>query len=459
MLIWLFIIPFVSALILLFVPNKKLSLFLNIVPAALLAYGAYTHNLSPVLYKWFKPLNIDFFLKADNLSILFLGLMYLVVHYSLYAMPEKEARKSYWPLVLLLQGLLTGLFLSRDLVLFTIFWEAMLLPLFFIIREREAVRFLLYMMAGSLLMVAGVVSMYFLSPNNPFNMDLLAQQTLPYAPYLAGVFFLAFAVKTPLFPFHGWLADTYTAAPWGGTILLSAILSKAGIYGFLRIGVEIFPRELKVMSPVLLALAITGVLYGALAAWKQIDFKRLLAYSSFSHVNFVLAGIFVMNEPALLGGIVQALNHGITITALLLIGGYIEKKTRTTNMRETGGLVELFPCLCWITLFFVLSSIALPGLNNFIGEFLVFYGLFGLNPWLAFVLGISIILSAMYMLKFMKKIFFGPVVGHPSQEISKDNKLWVLLPLMVIILAIGLYPSPLLKWIPSLLDSEKTNER
>ena len=267
-------------------------------------------------------------------------------------------------------------------------------------------------------------------------------------PWVAAIFFLAFAVKTPLFPFHGWLPDAYYEASPSGSILLAAILSKAGIYGFVRIGLELFPSYLTAWSPILLALAITGVFWGAFAAWRQNDYKRLIAYSSFSHVNFILVGLFVWNQTAEVGSVLQAFNHGITITALFLVAGWLETRLRTTSMGAGSGLAKYLPNLCWLTLFFVLSSVALPGMNNFIGELLILFGLFNHSMWLAALLGLTVILSVVYMLRWMQKVYFE--TPSPTQTTYKDirvKELLIALPLMVLILWIGLYPTPLLKQI------------
>nr|MBA2727113.1 NADH-quinone oxidoreductase subunit M [Parachlamydiaceae bacterium] len=318
-------------------------------------------------------------------------------------------------------------------------------------RYHAALKFLIYMIAGSTLMVAAVLGLYFAHASvqgvGSFNFHALGliSQNAPYAAILAGIFFLAFAVKTPLFPFHAWLPEAYGEAPMGGTILLSALLSKAGIYGFLRIGGEIFPGFMQAWAPLFIGLAIAGVFYGAFAAWSQNDFKRLLAYSSFSHVNFVLVGIFVWSQMALSGAILQALNHGLTITALFLVAGWLQERVGSTSLGQVSGLARYLPHLCWLTLFFVLSSIALPGLNNFIGEFLIFLGLFTRNHWVAAGLALIIVFSVIYMLRWMEKMYFGEPT--PQKATWKDisaRELATALPLAAIMLLIGIYPTPLI---------------
>lgn len=416
---------------------------------------------------WLPALSIEFYLRVDALSLVFLYLTAIVVPISILAVQRDHLTLPhiFFGLILLLQGLLIGFFTARDLAIFVLFFEAMLLPLYFIInlwggpqRQTAAMEFLIYMIAGSALMIAAVLFLYFTSVSmtgsGTFNMDSLAtiSSHAPHALWLGAIFALAFAVKTPLFPFHAWLPDAYYQAPTAGTILLSALLSKAGVYGFFRIGVELFPTVLREWSPLLLGLAIAGVFYGGLAAWMQNDFKRLIAYSSLSHINFVLVGVFIWNQTAHTGAILQAFNHGITITALFLVSGWLEERIGTTNIKQFGGLAQFLPQLCWLTLFFVLATIALPGTNNFVGELLILFGLFGQHPWLTAFLGLTVVLSVMYMLRWMQKVYFGaPRFFQESWIDIKGKELAIALPLVVLILWIGLYPA-------SVLEKFKTEE-
>jgi len=461
----LFLTPFIAALIVFSLSSisskklKALSFILSLIPLALLLYKNVNWLGAHVEHAWFPALSIEFFLKVDNLSLVFLFLTAIVIPISILAIPEDHPSfpNVYLGLILLLQGLLIGFFTARDLVLFVLFFEAMLIPLYFIInlwggseRQAAALEFLIYMIAGSTLMIAGVLFLYFGNHAETFNIDTLTKTTssLPHASWVAAIFALAFAVKTPLFPFHTWLPEAYYQAPTSGTILLSALLSKAGIYGFLRIVMELFPKFLQEWSPLLLGLAIAGVLYGGLAAWMQNDFKRLIAYSSFSHVNFVLAGLFVWNQTAHEGAILQAFNHGITITALFLVASWLEERIKTTHIGRIGGLAKFLPYLCWLTLFFVLSSIALPGTNNFVGELLIFFGLFGSHPWLTATLALTVILSVMYMLRWMQKMYFEAPTFYQNSWIDiKGKEFAIALPLIALILWIGIYPAPLLKQI------------
>lgn len=466
-LLLLFVVPFLASIITFIVPLsgrnfKRFAFALSLLPLLLLIFNYSSWMGSEVKYSWLPALSIEFYLRVDALSLLFLFLTAVIVPISILAVPSNKLTfpNAFYGLVLILQGLLIGFFTARDLAIFTLFWEAMLIPLYFIIalwggpqRQNAALKFLLYMITGSVLMVAAVLALYFSSgpeSEHTFNLDMLGKvaSSSPYTPWLCAIFLLAFAVKTPLFPFHAWLPDAYCQAPTPGSILLAAILSKAGIYGILRVGMELFSSQVKEWSPLLLGLAITGVFYGGLAAWRQTDFKRLIAYSSLSHVNFILAGLFIWNQPAQAGAILQALNHGITIAALFLVAGWLEIRLGTTEMNRASGLAKFMPHLCWLTLFFVLSAVALPGTNNFVGELMILLGLFGESPWLAGFLCLTVILSVVYMLRLMQKVYFeAPSFFQNSWVDIKGKELAMAMPLALLILWIGLYPAPVLNLI------------
>jgi NADH-quinone oxidoreductase subunit M len=466
---WLFLAPIISSIIP-FVFTKtpgihlqRLAVLLSLIPLAIFIYGFTDWIGSSVTYPWFPPLSIEFHLGIDALSFVFLLLTLLIIPLSLLAINSEKIQEpnAFYGFILLLQGLLIGFFTARDLALFTIFWEAMLLPLYFIInlwggpeRKFASLKFLIYMISGSFLMVAATLSLFFaaasISGSNTFNFEVLSKIAggAPNATLICAVFFLAFSVKTPLFPFHAWLPDAYCEAPAAGTILLSSLLSKAGIYGFLRIGLDFFPTLTQEWSPLFLTLSIIGVLYGGLSAWRQNDFKRVIAYSSFSHVNFVLAGIFVWNQTAHSGAVLQAFNHGVTIAALFLVASWLEDRIGSTKFGRIGGLAKFMPNLCWLTLFFVLSAVALPGTNNFVGEIMILFGVFKYNPWVAAILATTIIISVLYMLRWMQKVYFEePSLFQQNWIDIKSKEIIIALPIILITLWIGIYPSPMLKII------------
>lgn len=471
--LWLFIVPFIASVVLLVLRGasgkflKRFAFLLSLIPLIILLLNHSGLVGMEVNANWIPSIGIAFFLKIDALSLVFLYLTAVIIPISILAVDCSKLVNPnlFYFFVLFLEGLLIGFFMARDLALFTIFWEAMLLPLYFIInywggahRHQAALKFLVYMIAGSALMIAAILFLYF-AGSGTFNLDALhsAASASPYAKWILAIFLLAFAVKTPLFPFHAWLPDAYYEAPTAGTVLLSAILSKAGIYGILRIAMELFPTLLQEWSPFLLGLAIAGVFYGGLAAWMQNDFKRLIAYSSFSHVNFILAGLFIWQQPAQAGAVLQAVNHSITIAALFITAGWLENILRTTSMSHVSGLVKYLPNLCWLTLFFVLSNVALPGTNNFIGELMIFFGLFGQSPWITALLGLSIILSVIYMLRYMQNIYFGaPAPHHPIWKDIGIKELLIAAPLVALILWIGIYPAPVLKEIDAIKTTKES---
>jgi len=455
----LFAIPFLLALLIALTPQttaRRLKIYAFILSLIPLIYFFVVEPNSEVKIPWFPNLGVNFHLSFDSLSQIFVGLVLLIVPVAIasVASDKMEHSHTFYFLVFLLEGLLIGLFTSRDLAFFTLFWEATLIPLYFIIAQwgkhhpqRTALKFLIYMIAGSALMIAAVLALYF-AGGQTFDMDRLRQvaENVPQAKWIFAIFLLAFAVKTPLFPFHAWLPDTYCNAPTPGTILLSALLSKAGIYGLLRIAMPFFPNMMQAAAPYLVPLAIFGVLYGSFAAWMQKDYKRLIAYSSFAHVNFILAALFAWSAMATTGGIYQALNHGITIASLFLVAGWLEQRIGTTAFGPVHGLAQFMPYLAWVALVFVLSSVALPSTNSFVGELLILLGLFKQNPWAAAVLATAVIWAVVYMLRWMQKIFF----EKPSfyQEKWRDlglKEFSIALPLIAIIFWLGIYPAPVLK--------------
>lgn len=476
-LLMLFIFPFLASSLMFALSSisekilRRLAFCLSLIPILYLSFYHQQWIGSYVKYNWLPQLSIEFFLKIDPLSLIFTYLSVIVISISMLAVSESRILKPnvFFGLIFLLEGLLIGFFTAHDLVVFTLFWEAMLLPLYFIInlwggplRQVASLKFLIYMIAGSVLMIIAVLALYFANNAQTFNMDELANSSpaISYMPLICAAFLLAFSVKTPLFPFHAWLPDAYCEAPAAGTILLSAILSKAGIYGFLRIGIDIFPSYMHEWGLFLLGLAITGVFYGGLAAWMQKDYKRLIAYSSFSHVNVILAGIFVWNPLAHSGAILQAFNHGITISALFLVSYWLALRIGTTAIGEVKGAAKFLPKLCWLTLFFVLSSIALPGTNNFVGELMVLLGLFMVDSWAAAFLTLSVILSAIYMLRWMQKVYFENPSSVSDLLIDiKAKEILITLPLIFLILWIGIYPKPLLQAIQSSEENIQAMEK
>ena len=460
----LFLIPLIASLGLFFLSGlaakrlKGLAFFLSLIPLVLLVLGTSNWIGKQVDFIWFDALSIHFHLYVDHLTLVFLYLVSIIVPLSILAETRSDLERPhfFYGLILLVQALLIGFFASKDLLFFIFFFEAILVPLYFLLtiwggkgRKRAAFTFIVYMIAGSSLMLVSVLALYLGAENPTFNMGLLAKtaQGHSMAPLLCALFLLAFFVKTPLFPFHAWLADTYCQASTTATILLAALLSKAGIYGILRIGIGLFPNIIASWSTPLVIVAIVGMLYGAFAAWAQTDFKRLIAYSSFSHVNFILAGIFAASQIAVGGAILQAVNHAVTITGLFLVVGWLEARIQTTTYLGVSGLAAIMPRLCWLTLFFVLSAVAIPGLNNFVSEIMVLYGLFVRSWWLSALLALTMIFSILYMLRWMQSIYFAKCSVVTAITDIRAKEMLYSLPLVALIFWLGMYPGPVLKQI------------
>ncbi len=420
--------------------KQKVAFVLSLLPLLALILGNW--NGKEFDYVWLPALSVHFHLAVDNLSLIFLYLVAGIIPIAILS--QKYDSKMFYGLIFLLEALLIGLFTARDIITFIFFFEAILIPLYFLIArwgdQKAAFTFIIYMIAGSALMIAGALGLYLTSSS--FDMNQTQE-----VPILAFIFLLAFAVKTPLFPFHAWLPDTYSRSPVPATILLSALLSKAGIYGIIRVSFGIFPATMQAWSPMLLILAIIGVLYGAFCAWSELDYKRLIAYSSFSHVNFILAGLFVWNSMAQNGAILAAVNHAITITGLFLVAGWLESRLGTTRYGNVSGLTQFMPKLAWLTLFFVLSSVALPGLNNFVSEAMLLYGVFQQSIWLSATLGLTVIFSVLYMLRWFQSVYFD--VPNASMQLTdiQTKELAIALPLVAVIVWLGIYPGPVLELI------------
>jgi NADH-quinone oxidoreductase subunit M len=349
---------------------------------------------------------------------------------------------------------LLGVFLAQDLVLFYVFWEFTLIPMYFLIgiwgggrRIYAAVKFFLFTMSGSVLMLLGILYMglqlgTFSLPALTAGRDAFASAQM----WLFIVFAAAFAIKVPVWPLHSWLPDAHTEAPTAGSVILAGVLLKMGTYGFLRFNLPLFPEASLRAAPVMAVLAVIGILYGAFVAYRQKDVKKLVAYSSVSHLGFVVLGIFAFTPQAVAGGILQMLNHGLSTGALFLIVGMLYERRHTREMAAYGGIWKVVPVLGALMLFVSLSSAGLPGLNGFVGEFAILVGSFSspvLNsPWYAGAAALGVILAAVYLLVMFEKVFLGPLV-HEENKSLKDVTLreWIVLaPILVAILWIGLYP-------------------
>lgn len=366
--------------------------------------------------------------------------------------------KGFMALLLLLETGMLGAFVSLDLFLFYIFWELMLIPMYFLIgiwggknRIYAAVKFFIYTAVGSLLMLVAIIFVYYYAiqsgtPINGFGIQEFYTLDIPYhAQYwLFLAFGFSFAIKVPMFPLHTWLPDAHTEAPTAGSVILAAVLLKMGTYGYIRFAMPLFPDALQTFLPLLATLSVIGIIYGSLVAMMQEDVKKLVAYSSVAHLGVVMIGVFAMNLQGMAGGMIQMINHGISTGALFLIVGFIYERRHTRLITEFGGLAHKMPIFATIFMIITLSSIGLPATNGFVGEFLALVGAFesGLR-WYAVVATSGVILAAVYMLWMYQRVMLGTVT-NPANENLKDlsaREIVVMLPLLVFVFWIGIYPN------------------
>jgi NADH-quinone oxidoreductase subunit M len=368
-----------------------------------------------------------------------------------------------------------GVFVAIDLFLFYVFWDAMLIPMYFLIgiwgydrRVYAAVKFILYTMAGSVLMLVAILGLAYLysAATGVYSFNLSDLLTLDLAPRTEAWFFLAFAlafaIKVPLFPFHTWLPDAHVEAPTAGSVILAGVLLKMGTYGLLRFAFPLFPEAAVFFAPYLAGLAVVGIVYGALVAMVQPDLKKLVAYSSVSHLGFVVLGICAMNPQGVQGAIYQMLNHGVSTGALFLIVGMLSDRRHTRLIAEFGGLKKTIPRLSAAFLIITLSSIALPGLNGFVGEFLILMGAFLWSPRFAAVAASGVILSAVYMLWMFQRVNYGPVTNEKNRDLPDltGREAWVLVPTIVMAIVMGVLPGPFLRPMAPSVDRviERVNQ-
>ena len=412
--------------------------------------------------------NLSYSLDVDGISLLLVALTSLLTVVCLAASFRIEQKvKNYMAFMLLLECGIIGVFLASNLFLFYIFWELMLIPAYFLVgswggerRIYAAIKFVLYTSVGSLLMLAGIIALGYyhqqLVPASGYTLDLPTLLNGKLDPtvqmWLFLAFAAAFAVKVPLIPFHSWLPDAYSEAPAPVTAMLAGAMSKTGAYGFLRFCIPLFPSAAHTLAPLINTLAVTGILYCALLALVQTDIKRLLGYSSISHLGIVMLGMFAFNVQGIEGSVLQMVNHGITIAALFLIVGFIEARTGTRRLSEYGGLARRIPLLATVMLIAVLSSLGLPGLNSFAGEFLALLGAFQSSTIFG-LLGTAVVVpAAWYMIRLFLGMMEGPrITEGPVAVLERKNLLsdmylgefLTVLPLLILIFYIGFQPYPL----------------
>jgi NADH-quinone oxidoreductase subunit M len=414
-------------------------------------------------YVWIPRFGISYHLGMDGISLFLVILTTLLISLSLLYSGggdiETRPREFCFMMLLLETGLL-GALLAIDLFLFYVFWEAMLVPMYFLIgiwghgrRIYATFKFILFTMLGSLLMLVAIIYLVGAARAHlgHLTFDLPELYNVPLsrteARWLFAAFAIAFAIKVPIWPLHTWLPDAHTEAPTAGSVILAGVMLKMGTYGFLRFAIPLFPEVAIEATPLFMALAVVGIIYGALVAMVQPDLKRLVAYSSVSHLGFVMLGVFALDRQGVEGAIYQMLNHGISTGGLFLLVGMIYLRRHTREISEFGGLWRSVPCYGAVFMVVMLSSIGLPGLNGFVGEFLILLGAFLSKVWLAAVFAVlGLILGALYMLLAYERVMWGPITNTLNQTLRDltAREIAVMAPLIALMLFMGLYPLPLL---------------
>jgi len=464
--------PFVGALMVALLPGEPLAIprraafAFSLIPfllslLMLLAFDPAVGTLQLTeKVAWIPRLGVYYSLGVDGFSLWLILLTTLLTPPVILAAWGDIERycKEFMLLMLLLEGCMLGALVAVDLFLFFLFWELMLFPMFFVIgvwggprRRYATIKFVLFTMSGSALMLAAMIYLVLRhAQTHPLTFDIVtlysvkltdAEQVLLFA-----AFTLAFMIKVPMVPLHTWLPDAHTEAPTGGSVDLAGVLLKMGAYGFLRFSLPMFPHAAEQAFPVIVALAVVGIIYGAMVAFLQPDMKRLVAYSSVSHLGFIMLGLYAFNNIGVTGGVLQMVNHGLSTGALFLLVGFVYERRHTRLISEYGGLWHIMPVYAAFFLVVTLSSIGLPGTNGFVGEFLILLGAFRAHPVAGGLAVLGVVLGAVYMLTMYKDVFFGPVTNAVNRQL-KDlslREVLVIVPILVLIFWIGLFPRPFL---------------
>ena len=462
----LLFVPLVASLACLLLDKAKVKVFAlgtSLVNLGILVYSLtlFKSDMSYqflVDYWWVKDLGISFKLGLDGISILLVALTNFLMPLIILSSFRTEYKNAtaFYSLMLFMQFALIGVFAALDGFLFYIFWELALIPIYFIClfwggeeRVRITLKFFIYTLTGSLLMLVGLIYVYLQTPGtHSFDINVLYSTALSAndQSWLFWCFFLAFAIKIPIFPLHSWQADTYTDSPTQGTMLLSGIMLKMGLYGLIRWMIPFLPEGLAQWGNTAMILSIIGVVYASVMALVQKDFKRLIAYSSVAHVGLIAAGIFSLTIQGMQGAMAQMLSHGVNVVGVFFIADIIFRRMKTRNLDELGGLANNTRVFTILYLIILLGSVALPLTNGFVGEFLLLNGVYQYNAWMAAIAGLTVILGAVYMLRSYQKIMLGEPHARSIEftGLHQTEKI-VLVVVALAIIAGGIYPKPILQ--------------
>jgi NADH-quinone oxidoreductase subunit M len=408
-------------------------------------------------HQWISQFGVSWNLGVDGISLWLVVLTGILFPIAIFGPDERHERKSYVAWLLLLEAGVMGVFLSLDLFMFFVFFEIVLVPMYFLIggwghgnKTYSALKFFLYTMFGSALMLVASITLVALAKPKlgmyTFDITQLAEAGLGQttARWLFLAFALAFAIKVPIFPLHTWLPDAHTDSPTAGSVILAGVMLKMGTYGLIRFGLFLFPEASSWFGPVMLTLGVIGIIYGALTAVVQKDLKRLVAYSSVAHLGFIVVGTYAMTQQALSGSVLQMINHGVSTPALFLLVGWIYERRHTREISELRGLQKMAPVFAGVFTIVMMSSIGVPGLNGFVGEFMILIGTFLTHRWWAVVAASGVILAALYLLWAYQRTFHGePDAGDSMEDLNLREKL-AIAPLLILIVLMGVYPKPFL---------------
>ena len=458
MLISFLLIPILAAIVLLFIKKDTLAsqtaIAASLATLALAVFASF-NKVDAFDMAWLPSLNSRFTLQADGLAKILILLTSISLPAILIATTNNQYKQknTFLSLLLFTQAGLMGVFLAGDALLFYFFWELALIPVYFLCsiwggEKRIAItfKFFIYTFLGSLFMLIGILFLNAHTAEHSFSIQAFIHANLTDGQKITGfaLFFIAFAIKMPIFPLHTWQPDTYEQSPTAVTMVMSAVMVKMGLYGILRWLLPLFPVAFAAHTNVVVFLSVVGILYASFIAIRQDDIKRLIAYSSIAHIGLMNAAIFTTTGIAIQGALIQLFSHGINVLGLWIIADILEQQTGTRSMQQMGGLAKKQPTLAILLVGFALANIAMPLTNAFVGEFLMFNGLFMLNPWLAAFAGISIVLAAIYTLNMVQKVAYGEI-SEKINAMPAPNKAAqaVLIILLIIVFVTGVYPQPL----------------